>query len=500
MSRNIIIGPPGTGKTTKLLSIVKQLLKNGQSPSRICFVAFTRKAAHEAKHRAMEGLGLSSDSLPWFRTLHSLAFQQVGATKQEVMGVQDYLNIAGKLGLSLTIKGISEDGSFTGLSKGDRLLFMAAQARTLLMPLRDYWASRPGEDIYWYELEQVANTVEEYKRVNGKRDFTDIIIEFNERGTLPILDTLIVDEAQDLSPLQWDMVDKLGQETSATYIAGDDDQAIFKWAGADVDKFIALSGFQVVLPRSYRVPKKVQEVANRVITRCGNRIAKEWEPRAEDGIVEAITSLDQVDMSKGSWLLLGRNAFLLEQFTQHCLREGYIFDAHNSPVKARSRQAILLWESLLRGDEISVEHANLVYEFMSTRNKIVYGSKKKLERVIANGRITHGELAKDFGLLTSEPWDKALDKLPIEERQYFLAAIAKGEKLTHEPRIKVSTIHSVKGGEADNVVLCPDMAYRTFQEYQENPDDEHRVWYVAVTRARNGLYLLEPTTNYYYAI
>jgi ATP-dependent exoDNAse (exonuclease V) beta subunit len=51
---------------------------------------------------------------------------------------------------------------------------------------------------------------------------------------------LFIDEAQDLSLLQWEMVRKIWGEAEKTYIAGDDDQAIFKWAGADVDHFIAL--------------------------------------------------------------------------------------------------------------------------------------------------------------------------------------------------------------------------------------------------------------------
>ena len=51
---------------------------------------------------------------------------------------------------------------------------------------------------------------------------------------------MFIDEAQDLSLLQWEMVRKIWSRAEKTYIAGDDDQAIFKWAGADVDHFIAL--------------------------------------------------------------------------------------------------------------------------------------------------------------------------------------------------------------------------------------------------------------------
>jgi len=90
-----------------------------------------------------------------------------------------------------------------------------------------------------------------------------------------------------------------------------------------------------------------------------------------------------------------------------------------------------------------------------------------------------------------------MDKINAQERQYFLSA---GRAVEEGARIRISTIHGAKGGEADNVVLCTDMAMRTYDEYQENPDDEHRTWYVAVTRAKNRLIILNPETNVCYDI
>ena len=52
----IILGPPGTGKTTTLLKIVEDALSRGVPPERIAYLAFTRKAANEAKDRAIESI------------------------------------------------------------------------------------------------------------------------------------------------------------------------------------------------------------------------------------------------------------------------------------------------------------------------------------------------------------------------------------------------------------------------------------------------------------
>ena len=67
--------------------------------------------------------------------------------------------------------------------------------------------------------------------------------------------------------------------------------------------------------------------------------------------------------------------------------------------------------------------------------------------------------------------------------------------MTTKPRIKINTIHAVKGGEADNVLLLTDMASRSYKYMQQWPDDEVRVFYVGMTRAKQNLHLISPKTN-----
>ena len=75
--KTIVLGPPGTGKTTTMLNKVDDHLKT-TDPNKIGYFAFTQKAAYEARDRAMEKFNLSEDYLPYFRTLHSLAFRRLG--------------------------------------------------------------------------------------------------------------------------------------------------------------------------------------------------------------------------------------------------------------------------------------------------------------------------------------------------------------------------------------------------------------------------------------
>ena len=81
-----ILGPPGTGKTTTLLDMVDQALEEGTRPTDIAFLAFTRKAANEAKERAAKRFDLCpKEDLPNFRTLHSLALTLTDIKRDQVM-------------------------------------------------------------------------------------------------------------------------------------------------------------------------------------------------------------------------------------------------------------------------------------------------------------------------------------------------------------------------------------------------------------------------------
>ena len=90
--RTIVLGPPGTGKTTTLLNKVDDYLKQ-TDPDKVGYFAFTQKAAYEAKDRAIKKFNLEEDDLPYFRTLHSLAFRRLGIKKESVVFCQIVLAI-----------------------------------------------------------------------------------------------------------------------------------------------------------------------------------------------------------------------------------------------------------------------------------------------------------------------------------------------------------------------------------------------------------------------
>jgi superfamily I DNA/RNA helicase len=104
-----------------------------------------------------------------------------------------------------------------------------------------------------------------------------------------------------------------------------------------------------------------------------------------------------------------------------------------------------------------------------------------------------GTLRTHFGLETPDAtWDVVLDRIEDEDRAYATALLNRGVNIFEKPKIRLSTIHGAKGGEADNVLLFTDLSGKALKEMEKNPDDAHRVLYVGVTRTKKNLVLKMP--------
>jgi len=245
-------GPPGTGKTRELLNRVRVEIDNGVPPEKIAFVAFTRRAAAEAKARGADELGLTEGQMMWWRTLHSTAARELGVGGSDLVINRHWDALGDALGMEFV--NIDPSGRVTriGWKIGHKVQSCYYLRRARMQSLN--WDDLLGElgPKLAHHVRRFDRTLTTYKKDVGLMDYSDLI--YDAPGAIGA-QVLIVDEAQDLTAAQWGYVRRLWKNVDRAYVAGDDEQAIFGWAGADVQQFLEVPGRKVVLDVSYRLPR-----------------------------------------------------------------------------------------------------------------------------------------------------------------------------------------------------------------------------------------------------
>jgi len=480
------------------LKTVEQFLEQGVSPDRIGYFAFTRRANTEAKERAMGRFKLASNELPYFKTLHSLAFGRMGISVNQLMNENDYDEIARWLKVDPFVV---KAGDPTRMGYGDPYLELINMARVTNRPLRDIYNNSPVRYyLDWSKLEYVHKGILKYKQANRKYDYTDLLDGFVHADLAPKLEVLIIDEAQDLSAMQWRMVEMLAAKAENVFVAGDDDQAIYRWAGADVEQFIHKEGQVRVLNKSYRIPSSHHAISQQLIRKVIDRRAKEFLPREEQGMVRWHRHSEEVDLSGGDWLLLSRTRAGANQLEEEVRQRGLLYKYEDSTKDAKALYAVQMWERLRRGERVNVEDVRRVYAQMIP-GKAVETKHRLLAGLDSDHWLTIKDLLTSYGLLTTAPWNEALGRISELQKRYIAACLRRGESLEHEPRITISTIHKAKGAQATNVLMTTDIPkHRTMLWRQEDFDDEARVFYVGLTRAKRELHLIHPMRSAGFAI
>jgi superfamily I DNA/RNA helicase len=465
-----VVGPPGTGKTRRLLNEVHKYVQKGITLDQIGYFAFTRKAAGEARDRFLaKNEALTKKDIKYFQTLHSLAFNNLGLKEENVMQEGNYKAIGETCGIQIKYAAY-ETNNFNGIfSSNSEYLSLINLARVKQISTEKQFDL--NEHLTWItrgKLTAIEKEINNYKKVHGLIDFTDMLQKFLDKGKSPRFKVIFVDEAQDLSLIQWAMIKKIEEQTQCdVWVAGDDDQAIFGWAGADVNSFIEWTSKEILLRQSERVPRLIQQKALNIIQRIYlNRIPKDYLPKDVEGNLYPRYKINDIDMTEGDWLILTRTKSLWRPIPPFLKRKGLYFNT-------------------VEGNSIG----KTLYEDIQTWNEFKQGlmppdiKRQRLEEIT-------GE--KNFNINLS--WDQAFKNVALAKREYMKAMIANGEDLSKPPRIKVSTIHGAKGGEATNVVLFLNQTANTIKgskKSQAKQEEEFRVWYVGITRTIENLYLIK---------
>lgn len=506
-SRTLIFGPPGCGKTYTLIERVREALEAGVHPSRIVVVSFTKKAIQEFVQRACAAFGLTAKDLPYFRTLHSLAFHGLGLTRSNMMSSADWIALGASMGTAF--EGMDTVNPDDGVllpsigGNGQKYMLLIDRSRYRGVPLAQEFSEANDYNLSFAKLQQISVSLEQYKLTHQKFDFVDLIERYPWDAQIPASDLLIVDEAQDLTPLQWDMVECLASSAKEVVFAGDDDQAIHAWTGVDVQRFLSAAEQRRVLSQSYRMPRTVFDLSQRVVRRISKREPKEFRPTAEEGSVSYHLTMDTIPFHEGSWTVMARtNGFV------HAIRDwfdeaGYLYSIKGRPsLNTSLARAITTWRNLQEGREEYLPALRNLYQNLPKQGDkaaVRRGAAALLDAADPQRGYRYEDLVFSYGLVAPKDQD-ALDvvKISYEDRLYIAALERRGEDITAEPRIKLSTFHAMKGGEDDNCVVY--LGSTKACSAPENQDDEHRAFYVGVSRARKNLHILDTDKRYRYEL
>ncbi len=253
LSRGVlVIAGPGSGKTRTIVARLLYLLENGVTAERIATVTFTQKAAYEIKHRLKE-MDRDTEKL-FIGTIHALAkdlLEQTGLSF-EIAEEETIVQILKETGIDDPQKALQE-----------------------LSLKRNLCQTDPSRDVLINTLKAV-----------GQIDFEGLLelaIETFSEKPLMRFDHILIDEIQDLTPLQFKFIRAICHEHTMVFGVGDDDQSIYGFRGSRPELMMLFSEVfspckTVVLRENFRNPAPVYHLAQAVISPLRNRLQKEIVP------------------------------------------------------------------------------------------------------------------------------------------------------------------------------------------------------------------------------
>lgn len=568
-----LFGGPGSGKTTALLDRVEEILDGDVAVNDVLVVSYTRAAAAEIRERLAERLDISPRSLQGnVCTMHAKAYELLDLSRGDVVGekqkkafcesygleFEDEYSGAGRRTARSTTLGNKIIATSQWLQRTNREVadwydvpFQWNAEEIRLPPEIDehslsgnkYTPTWPSDDDR-VDIPEAIRAWRTYKGEEGLVGFADMLERVQQRSLVPNVEYLVIDEFQDITTLQYAVYEEWKPHMDGVLIAGDDDQVVYAWQGADPNILLdAAVDEDVVLPNSYRLPSRILDVVNREVRHIERRQEKDLNPRKEGGAVEAVESPSMLNLVRNvratvaetpdeTQMVLFRARYQMFQFLDEFISEGMPFRVLTDQRMwtDRLQQFVSAVEKIEEGNGITGLEARRLADMLAD-SAFSTNDRDDLfdeidERQEAAGVDDLNEIAidpetiREYAPFVPDPVSAAdmSRKITSFQRKSVKAYFATGTYEGADPeRVRVGTIHSAKGREADHVFVATDLTEKVVEqmaatiEQEQVPideeftrttspvpmltDNERRVFYVGMSRARERLVLLENLVN-----
>ncbi len=543
----LVLAGPGSGKTLVITERVCRLIAAHQVPaSQILVITFTKAAAVQMEERFLQKMPREH---PWFGTFHSFFYYILRAYSRTYPKALIPANVKQSI-LRSACKTVLQDTSQGILDAADQLLSLYINLGLDLqkLPVSDEISPKDVEAIYRIYADALKQ--------EGYFDFDDLQISCLNllRGNLEIRKRIVrafpfilVDECQDMNPVQYEILKLLTGSEKSVFLVGDDDQSIYRFRGAEVSLMRQfLSDYspvtEILLDRNFRSSGCIVDASMKVIADNKTRFEKVIRPK--DGVTQGVVIRsfqhrqdmyekifaflrEQPDL--GACAVICRTNRELGEMARRLRKENisyqmrepaksvfeeewyldleaylklgqgindrkYILRIANKPNRFITREQIVNFPYPPASLAAQVKHLIGMWPALAMKyiwNGIGYG--KYLKNSLAQEEGRYEELLEQYEEISAEmeQYRDVKEWLDYVESERQLQIKESKNKNNQPPTgVHLMTMHGSKGLEYDTVILpdinegrMPRGSHLTDEEIEE----ERRLLYVAMTRAKKTL-------------
>ncbi len=533
----LTLAGPGSGKTSTLTGRFFHLVRQGVDPGRILAVTFTRKAADEMRQRIATLLGLEDAARLEVMTFHAFAYRLLRRNP----------SLAGLNERFVLWNDAEQRRVFTSRrmfwNEDDDILDIIGGAKERLLDARAFAAAIDQSDDVMVEAARYFEVYEEALRAAGAIDFADMVPlvanamardEAYYRAIAGAYDHVLVDEYQDVNPGQLKLLDHFVRARVALWAVGDDDQTLYSFRASDVRHIIEFKRRHPdsavhVLDRNYRAAAGLVGAARRLIRNNKARVDKDYAPVTgtpgevvirgyADPDIEArqvalaIQQLIKAGTSLGSIAVLYRTGAIGLPFQSILKEMGLPFEVRGGGDLWQSVPARLVVGALMYlcdGDSSealsrigSNKRGEIVREQLDQVARAIAGSFTAgiphVQRIVGSAvpsRASEREKA-EWQAIVDAVIELARGSASLHQLESRIVEQSRALRNPPEDAVVLSTVHSAKGLEWDTVFLAGLEDGVLPHINAEDLEEERRIAYVGITRARLRLGLTYAAWRY----